>query len=131
MQKQDEILIEKQFSKLIFRLRKDGIMNVIILSQSEILTIEDLYESMKWVESLGDNKYLNLYEGDFSSVDAEVRAKISSSEANQYTIADAFVIKNISDKMMGDFYLKYNKPVKPTREFNDREEAIEWLLNQK
>ena len=131
MSPNNNIVIEKRFRKIIFRLREDGIMNVVILNQQELITMEDLIETMEWVESLGPNKYLNLYEGDFSSVDAEVRAQIASPDANQYTIADAYVVKNMSDKMMGDFYIKYNKPVKPTKEFDNREDAIAWLLQQK
>ena len=126
-----KIIASKKFPKIEFSLREDGIMNVIILSHPELLTMHDLFETMQWVESLGENQYLNLYEGDFSSVDAEVRAQISSDNANQYTIADAFVVQNISDTMLGDFYLKFNKPVKPTRKFDNREKAIEWLLEQK
>jgi len=127
----EEIIIEKRFPKIIFRLRKDGIMNVVILSQPELLTMADLTESMQWVVSLGPNKYLNLYEGDFSSVDDEVRAHIASSDANHYTIADAFIRTNMADRILGDFYLKFHKPVKPTKEFDNREDAIKWLLDQK
>lgn len=106
-------------------------MNVVILTHFDILTLADLEEAMEWVASLGPNKYLNLYEGDFASVDADVRAVVSSADANQFTIADAFVRRNIADRMVGNFYMKYNQPVKPSKEFDTREEAIDWLYKQK
>ena len=123
------IEIEKEFKKIKFILNSNGVMNILLKKNVPLFTLEDLKETMDWVESLGERKYLNLYEGDFSSADASVRDKIASSDENKFTIADAFVMTNGSDKMIGNFYLQFNKPHKPTRVFEDRNKAIEWLLS--
>ena len=125
------IEIEKDFEKINFQLKSNGIMAIYLKENTPLFTLKDLEETMIWIKSLGDQKYLNLYEGDFSSADALVREKAASPEENKYTIADAFVIKNTSDKLIGDFYVQYNKPTKPTKIFEDRDEAIKWLLSQK
>jgi len=123
--------IKKDFKKVSFHLTSDGIMNVVLKNGTSLFTLDDLAETMEWIESLGDRKYLNLYEGNFSIADALVREKTASEEENKYTIADAFVIKNVSDKIISDFYMQYNKPCKPTAIFEDRNKAVEWLLKQK
>jgi hypothetical protein len=41
--------------------------------------------------------------------------------------ADAFVIYSLPQKLVGNFYLKVNKPPVPTRFFKTPEEAIRWL----
>lgn len=125
-------LVEKKgFRKVEMRLYSSGIMNIRLKTSFDLLTLEDLEEIYLWVYSLGENKYLNLFEGQFNIADADVRAFVSSPDQNQYTIADAVFIKNLSDKIMGDFYLNQNKPVKPTKLFGDRDEAIDWLLSFK
>ena len=121
--------IEKEFEKVSFRLSNNGIMHITLKHNVPLFTLVDLKETMEWIASLGDQKYLNLYEGNFASVDALVRDKAASEEENKYTIADAFIISNISDKMISDFYVQFNKPCKPTKVFEDRNEAIEWLLS--
>ena len=129
--KDSKIEIEKDFKKVNFRLRKDGIMNVTLKSHTNLFTIKDWEESMRWIASLGDKKYLNLFEGNFSGADALVREKSASKDENKYTIADAFVVKNSSDSLIGNFYIQFNKPHKPTEVFQNREDAIEWLLQFK
>jgi len=128
--KQAIIEIEKDFEKVSFKLSNNGIMQIILKDNVSLFTLADLEETMSWIVSLGDKKYLNLYEGNFASADALVREKAASIEENNYTIADAFVVMNNSDKMIGDFYMQFNKPCKPTKFFEDRNEAIEWLLSQ-
>jgi len=127
--KQTTVKIKKDFEKISFRLKSNGIMNITLKENVSLFTLSDLEETMEWVVSLGDQKYLNLYEGNFSAADALVREKSASIEENKYTIADAFVVKNTSDRMIGDFYMQFNKPCKPTKIFDDREEAIKWLLS--
>jgi hypothetical protein len=42
-------------------------------------------------------------------------------------VADAFVIDSLAQRILGNFYLKFNKPQFPTRFFNSKEEALIWL----
>ena len=125
------LIEKKEFPKVDMNLYSSGIMNIYLKTGFDLLSMSDLEDIYEWVYSLGENKYLNLFEGQFNIADAEVRAFVSSSDQNKYTIADAVYVKNLSDKIMGDFYLNQNKPVKPTKLFGNRDEAIDWLLSYK
>lgn len=90
-----------------------------------------LREVTAFLEENGDKFYRNLYEFEpLVDLEPEVRAWASSPEGNKRTIADALLISSLPHKLMGNFYIRYNKPVKPTRIFSSRENALNWLLRQ-
>lgn len=122
---------QKEFKNLTMILFSNGIMNV-VFKDNRLITIEDIGEVMIWVASLGERKYLNLMEGAVNTdIDSLVRDFSASASENKYTIADALVISSHAHKMVTDFYLKKNKPIKPTKVFTNRDEAIKWLLSFK
>ncbi|MBP9068121.1 MAG: hypothetical protein KBG47_01350 [Bacteroidia bacterium] len=41
--------------------------------------------------------------------------------------ATAVLVQNIAYAMIANFYVKFNKPKRPFKVFNKKEEAIEWL----
>ena len=48
--------------------------------------------------------------------------------AHQLTTADALVtLDNWPIRVLANFYIKVNKPIRPTRIFGDSESAIKWL----
>lgn len=57
----------------------------------------------------------------------EAREYTASKEVSEVLKADAFVIKGLALRIIGNGYLKINKPSRPTRLFNSKEEAIDWL----
>ena len=126
-----KIITEKKFAVLSMYLREDGIMNT-VFEDNKLITLDDLVEVLMWVESLGDQKYLNLFEGGYNTdFDAAVREYASSAKENKHTIADAIVTKTPAQEMVAKFYMQFNKPLMPTQSFEDRDEAIKWLLLQK
>jgi len=123
--------VEKNFDNIKMVLYENGIMNV-IFKENTLITMKDVAEVMLWVASLGDRKYLNLMEGAYNTdIDTLVREFSASDKENKFTIADAIVISSAAHKMITDFYVNKNKPVKPTRVFTEREEAVNWLLTFK
>ncbi len=124
--------IEKDFEKIKMTLYENGIMNVVFKENCSV-GIKDAEEAVNWVSEIANGRrFLNLMEGENNSeVDAEVRAFSASKNQNKFTIADALVVNSVAHKLLTNFYLKFNKPVKPTRLFTDKERAIEWLLSQK
>ena len=126
-----KIVKEKRFKAFSMYLREDGIMNT-IFEDNLLITMEDASSALNWVESLGDKKYLNLFEGGYNTdFDAFVREYASSAEENKYTIADAIVTSTLSLNMVAKFYIQFNKPHMPTKVFKSRDEAIQWLLSFK
>jgi hypothetical protein len=67
----------------------------------------------------------------FSDVDSDARVYMSSDYALQYSIAEAFVLKSLSQRLIGNFYLKFQRPKVPTKLFSEIIEARKWLLKQK
>ena len=126
-----KILEEKKFKAFSMYLREDGIMNT-VFEDNILITIEDVSSALNWVESLGGDKYLNLFEGGYNTdFDPFVREYASSAEENNYTIADAIVTSTLSLNMVAKFYIQFNKPHMPTKVFKSRDEAIQWLLSFK
>jgi hypothetical protein len=65
--------------------------------------------------------------GEDNMFSKDAREYISSKEVSDVLKADAFVIKGLALRIMGNGYLKINKPKRPTRLFNSKDEALNWL----
>jgi len=65
--------------------------------------------------------------GKYSSTDTDVMKYLSRGRGTLFTLADAFVIQSLAQKILANFYLRINKPILPTRVFNKVEEAENWL----
>lgn len=123
--------IEKAFKNITMRLYDNGIMNV-IFADNGYIDLRDITEVMNWMEGVAHGRmFVNLMEGAYNTdLAPEVREFSASSNQNKYTIADAMIISSDAHKLVSNFYIKFNKPVKPTKIFTDRNKAIEWLLEE-
>lgn len=63
--------------------------------------------------------------------DNSARVFSASVEGSKYSIAEALVVKSLSQRLIANFYVKVNKPLKPSRVFNSEKEAIQWLKEQR
>lgn len=61
------------------------------------------------------------------SQSAEARAHLAGPEADAVTCAVALVVASPLSRMIGNFYLGFNRPRVPTRLFTDAREAEQWL----
>lgn len=62
-----------------------------------------------------------------ATTDNAVMKYASKQQNNPYTKADAYVISSTGQKILGNFYLKFNTPERPTKLFNDKANALKWL----
>jgi hypothetical protein len=60
----------------------------------------------------------------------EARKLLASKEFAEKRVAAAFVTKSLANKIIGSFFIKFNKPVSPTKLFTDEKLALEWLKEQ-
>lgn len=128
MDNSSEIIDFLDYEKFSFTLRKDGIVHYRMKANSMILLPDILEHYTVFKEKYKGMRFLNLYEFEENAeVDDDVRKWASDPSGNKFTIADAFVIQSMAQKMIGNFYLTFHKPVKPTRLFNSLEEALNWL----
>ncbi len=76
----------------------------------------------------GQEKYPNLITvGKYTSVTKAARDFAASGEANVFTIADAYVLHSFHQKILGNFFMTFNKPKVPVKFFDDEKEAVQWL----
>jgi hypothetical protein len=119
---------KQEFDGSVLTLRPDGVLNI-YLKPHKIIKQSDGEDIVKGLAAIGNGKkYLLLFTaGEDTSVSTEARYYASTPEANKYTIASAFVVKSIAQKLLGNAYVTFNKPVTPTRIFTDEQDALRWL----
>jgi len=124
------VLIKDKIETKSFFVRKrsDDII-VFIPKDIEEINVEDIREANNASAKLSVEKpSLNLILlKKFLNIAPEARAYAASEESNRYTIADAFVVQSQALKIVANFYLKFNKPARPTKIFHKEEDAIDWL----
>lgn len=64
---------------------------------------------------------------EYATTNSVVMRYVSKNENFPYSKAGAFVISSMAQKLMANFYLKINVPERPTKFFNNKEEAEIWL----
>lgn len=100
----------------------------LVIKKNKKATMEIVESGYDFLNSFGGGKFYNIYQFEsFSDVDLDVRAWAAKDSGNKYTVADAIVISSFAQKILADFYLKSNKPEKPTRIFSNVESAVQWI----
>jgi hypothetical protein len=99
------------------------------VKKDSLLEPDDLWLSRKQsLEYLPERKFAVLMEADdFFQIGSETRRVGASVEYSKDLIAVALCSNNLSLKILGSLYIKINRPPVPTKFFDDREKAEEWL----
>lgn len=101
---------------------------LVCVNETEEFSVEDLKKLVNAQKELGGEKLPVLVLcSEHASTNSDLLISISKNENNPYSKADAFVIKSMAQKILANFYIKINKPERPTKFFNNKEEAINWL----
>jgi len=101
----------------------------LIVKRDVLFDVHDLVESKQFLkEYMPAKKFYVLMTGeDFFQVTKESREVAASKEFSDHLVAVALHSRNLSLKLLGDLYIKLNKPAVPTRFFNTRKIAEDWL----
>lgn len=120
--------IEYKSEKFRVRLIEDHILDIEV-NDFEVFEIGDLLEIRTWMKrSIKEKKLFNLFEfGNGSSISRDLREYAASEEGAVKTIGTAILVNNFAQQMIIDYYLKFNKPLYPTKAFYKRGKAIEWI----
>lgn len=107
----------------------DGVMLVSELLDEKDIELEDIAENQKIArEMTGSNRYVSLViAAPYTSISHEARKAAGEHSNYPNTIAQAIVVKNLATRIMGNFFLRFHHPPCPSKLFNDRSAAIEWL----
>lgn len=65
--------------------------------------------------------------GAFSSVTKEARELAVKALYTKNRVATAILTTNVAQQLIANFYIRFNKPEYPTRGFNKKEDALQWL----
>ena len=114
-------------NKFIISFSTDGYYDLFIKDNVEIF-IDDIHLIVDFQKQLSGTKSpILITGGQYSTTNTETLKHISINENMPYSKCAAFVVRSISQKLLGNFYLKIYKPQRPTKVFNDKEAAINWL----
>jgi hypothetical protein len=109
-------------------LRNDGLLELRV-GDGFHGTLPAIKEVISFIgKAAGDKAYpLLVISSKDSSIDTESMEYVAKKEADPHSTAVAFLISSISQKLLGNFYLSFNKPEKPTKIFTNLDEAVKWL----
>ena len=65
--------------------------------------------------------------GEFVSITKEARKNATKMEDQVPVSASAVLVINLAQKLIADFYYKFDKPKNPLKVFRDFDKGIEWL----
>jgi hypothetical protein len=93
------------------------------------LQASDVWESRdQSVEHIPGKKFFVLFEGDDNSgVSGDARRAGASLEYTKHVAVLALYSNKFHENIIGNLFLKINKPLVPTKFFDNRDNAIAWL----
>ena len=129
MVEEQEISEERPISEGRYEIfmRDDGLLQVNIFKDTKV-EVADAKEMVRQEGELsGGVKLPTLHiMGKYVVIGEGVR-EYSAKSGTKFTSAEAYVLTSLAHRILGNFYLKVNKPAVPTRLFNNEGSAVQWL----
>lgn len=123
----------KEFETPAFKMIiHDNLLKEIKVKKDIKYSEKDVWESRDLSHAYKpEAKFFVLFEGeDGSSISAAARSAAASDDYFKHVAALALYSDKILESIMGNLFLKINKPKVPTRFFDKRTEALDWLTQQ-
>ncbi len=100
-----------------------------VVKKNITLQAHDIWESRDLsINHLPNKKFLVLFEGsENSDISGDARRAGASKEYTLHVDALAIYSTKLHEKIIGNLFFKLNKPLVPTKIFDDRNTAISWL----
>ena len=100
----------------------------IFVNENVEFSVDDFQQLLESQKKLGGKQLpVLIICSNHVSTDIELLKSLSKNANNPFTKADAFVITSMAQRILGNFYVKINKPERPTQLFSDKSEALGWL----
>jgi hypothetical protein len=111
-------------------LYENGIIEIVWDQNLELIEVHHLVQAQNSIGNLGEGNKMPIYMTfhEFLTVSNEGKEFASSPEGVKFTLASALLIDSLPKKILFNFFVKFNKPVAPTKGFTTREEAFSWLI---
>ncbi|MCW3085579.1 MAG: hypothetical protein JWP12_2945 [Bacteroidetes bacterium] len=126
--KKVEIIATEICEAFTIRLRSDGILHSHTTSSINF-NVESLKKFNVVMGRMLNYKKapLLITFDEFAIPPVETRDFWAKKESCPYSSADAYITATLGHKLMGNIYLQFNKPERPTKLFTKQEDAIDWL----
>lgn len=110
-------------------LTSDNIVEVKWNPNIDEIEKQHLIELKKIIQEIGMGKKMLVYVEtyNFMAISAEAIQYASTKESSEYTLANAVLIDSLGKKLLFNFFMNISKPIVPTKGFNSKEDAINWL----
>lgn len=130
---QTTIISRKEIPNIVSaELTSENIIEVKWNSTIDEIDKQHLVELKNIIQEIGLGKKMLVYVDtyNFMAITPEARQYASSPESSDFTLANAVLIDSLAKKLLFNFFMNISKPVVPTRGFNTKSEAINWLKEQ-
>ncbi|QCK15419.1 DUF7793 family protein [Mangrovivirga cuniculi] len=126
--KTQSVLDYRENSKIKFTLHHNGVFETDCFPDTT-MTYEDGLESTRITSEMLNNipKPLLCNLSNVIRMSKECRKHFAGEDHAQTFTKCALIVTNPISRIIGNFFLGLNKPLKPTRIFLDRDKALEWL----
>jgi len=115
------------FEGFVLKIHESTFYEVIVNDDYEFTT-KDLEELVEAQSKLGKQLLPVLIMcAENATTNTDLLKVLSKNSNNPYSKADAFVISSMVQKILANFYIKVFKPERPTKFFNNKDEASIWL----
>ncbi len=113
----------------IAHLETDGKILFVIFKEETDMHLENVDEIINARVKMQEGKKMLVFADvrKVWQVSKEARVKAANPEFLNLSIATAIFTESLSSKILANFYIKFNKPPVPTKMFNSKEKAMEWL----
>ncbi len=113
--------------EIVVSLRTDGIVHVHIKADTQItLKTQDDMLVIYWQITKIKRPFI-FTGGEFVTVSKEARLNATIMESSTPVAASAIVVQNLAQRIIANYYYKFNKPKTPYRIFKDVDKAADWL----
>jgi hypothetical protein len=116
------IIKKVETSAAVISIYSDDTMRVMYKKNKEIdsSVLKDLIEIYNKLVEGKKYPYIYYTEDDSVTFSHDVREYFKQNEYSFPKICDAFVVKSLAQKLIANFYLKFNKPAYPSKVFNSK-----------
>ncbi len=123
-----EIITTRVVEVCYVELRSDGIVHSHTSAHVDF-NIESLKKFTAVMGEITNHKQapLLLTLDEFAIPPGDTREYWAKKDSCPYASAEAYITSSLGHKLIGNFYLKLNKPHRPTQLFTDINEAVKWL----
>ena len=98
----------------------------VTIDREDVLAIKEANMSL----TKGNQYAILVNAGPFSSITREARELSASKEFSEQTRAKALLVSSLGHRIVGQFYIRINKPHIKTKIFSERSAAMDWLERQ-